>query len=132
MKAFTLILAGIIGFVSVLTTINIFSSITQTQEEAALTRGLYAVAEEVAYTTTLVLESYQKNIEMNVTLELPKKIMGNHYRIEIADSRVVAVAERGVKVEVSLPVDVNASGEIDSRNSEHFIAVNSSGYIIYM
>ncbi len=131
MKVFTMIIAGIIGIVSVLTTIALFSSIVQSQGDAALTQSLQAVAEEVAYTATFVLESYRDDIEANVTLNLPKKILGSYYRIRIYNSSVVAEAENGVKVEVSLPSQVNASGEIDSRESEHFISVNASGYIIY-
>lgn len=138
MKVTTFILLALLGFFIVLSTIYYYNQIGEKYSEASNSESLRGIASKVAEIVISAIET-SRDIDyaetepvVNISFELPEKVVSESYRVIINGSIVKAVSRTGLSSGSSkLPYNVSASGSIDSRDSSHFIAVNSSGYIIY-
>ncbi len=138
MKVTTFVLLALFGFFIVTSTIYYFSQISEKYSEASNSETLNSIAAKVAGLVIIADETsreinYSGEPPVNITFYLPKKVGTENYEVKIDGSRINAVSSNGLSyASASLPYSVTSSGFIDSRSNSHFIAVNSSGYIIYM
>ncbi len=137
MKVTTFVLLALFGFFIVASTIYYFSQISEKYSEASNSETLKSISAKVAGLVIIADETsreinYSGEPPVNITFYLPEKVGTENYRVKIDGSRINAVSSSGLSsVSASLPYSVISSGVIDSRDNSHFIAVNSSGYIIY-
>ncbi|GBE55733.1 hypothetical protein BMS3Bbin15_01917 [archaeon BMS3Bbin15] len=137
MKVTTFVLLALFGFFIVSSTIYYFSQISVKYSEASNSETLKSIAAKVAGLVIIADETsreinYSGEPPVNITFYLPEKVGTENYRVKIDGSRINAVSSNGLSsASTSLPYGVTSSGVIDSRDNSHFIAVNSSGYIIY-
>ncbi len=97
--------------------------------------------EVTAYTSSLVVSLYGQAKKasfvsdttpiVNVSLNLPKRIGGQYYTVTVDGDTVTAVTDDGNSASSKLPYGLNATGEIDSKSSTHFIVIYKTGESSY-
>ncbi len=130
MTTVTFLITVLIGLAIVSSSYIFFSAMSDSMADASSIENLREVT---AYTSSSIVSLYEQAKKgsfisttvpvVNMSLNIPKRILGQYYTITVENDTVTAVTDDGNSASSKLPYSVNSTGEIDSKSSTHVILI---------